>query len=132
MLFRSTYSPQSGVAGNGSAFTSGNPNAPQGTQVAFLQKNGTLSQAVNFSAGTYIVSFDAAQRKNFQASSQTVAVEVDGTVVGTIKPSGTSYALYTTNAFTVTAGTHTVEFVGLDPNGGDNTAFIDEVTIGSA
>jgi len=48
------------------------------------------------------------------------------------KPGGTSYALYTTNAFTVTAGTHTVEFVGLDPNGGDNTAFIDEVTIGSA
>ncbi len=127
-----TYSDHSGVAGNGSAFTAGNPNAPQGTQVAFIQQTGTLSQSVLFTAGTYAISFEAAQRANYQASSQTIAVEVDGTVVGTFTPSGTGYALYTTNVFTVTAGTHTVEFLGLNPNGGDNTAFLDNAGIAVA
>jgi hypothetical protein len=132
-----TYSSQSGVAGNGSAFTAGNPNAPQGTQVAFIQTTGSVSQAVNFSAGTYAISFEAAQRANGNASSQTIEVEVDGTVEGTFTPGSTSYTAFTTNTFTVTAGTaafskHTVAFVGLDPNGGDNTAFIDEVNISTA
>ncbi len=123
-----TYSSSSGVAGNGSGFTNGNPNAPQGTQVAFLQKYGTMSQVVNFSAGTYAISFYAAQRYG-QASSQKFEVTVDGTMVGTFTPTGTTYSVYTTNSFTVTAGTHTVEFIGLDPNGGDNTALIDDAFI---
>jgi hypothetical protein len=29
----------------------------------------------------------------------------------------------------VTAGNHTITFAGTDPNGGDNTAFIDQVQI---
>jgi hypothetical protein len=123
-----TFSSSSGVAGNGSGFTGHNPNAPEGTQVAFLQKNGTIGQAVNFTAGTYTLSFYAAQRAG-QASSQTFEVEVDGTVVGTITPNGTSYNLYTTDAFTVTSGAHSVAFIGLNPNGGDNTALIDELSI---
>jgi fibronectin type 3 domain-containing protein len=122
------YGNSSGVAGNGSSLTGGNPNAPQGTQVAFLQDYGSISQVVNFTAGTYAVSFDAAQRAG-QASSQTFEVEVDGKVVGTFTPSGTSYNVYTTNNFTVTAGTHTLSFIGLDPNGGDNTALIDQASI---
>src|SRR5262249_53351125 len=88
-----TYSNSSGVAGNKSGFTGGNPNAPQGTQVAFLQEYGTISQRVNFSAGTYTLSFYAAQRAG-QASSQTFEVLVDGTVVGTFTPNDTSYRLY--------------------------------------
>ena len=54
---------------------------------------------------------------------------VDGAQVGTVTPVSTSYALYQTPNFTVTAGTHTIQFVGLNPLGGDNTAFIDEVAI---
>ncbi|SRR5579883_2363629 len=127
-----TYSGSSGVAGNGSAFTSGNSDAPQGTQVAFIQATGTISEVVNFTAGTYTISFDAAQRANYQASSQTFEVTVDGKVVGTFTPNGTTYSLYTTNSFTVTAGTHTVEFIGLDPDGQDNTAFIDGANVTTA
>ena len=52
---------------------------------------------------------------------------IDGNVVGTFTPSGTSYQSFTTAAFTVTAGTHTITFQGLDSAGGDNTAFIDQV-----
>ncbi len=56
-----TFTGGAGVAGNGSGITSGNPNAPQGTQVGWLQNNGTISQTVTFAPGAFTVSFDAAQ-----------------------------------------------------------------------
>ena len=118
-----------GVSGNGSGFTAGNPNAPQGNQVAVLQETGSFSQQLTLTAGTYAVRFSAAQRANTQSSRQTFKVLVDGTLVGTFTPSGTSYVALTTSAFTVTDGVHTVAFVGLNPNGGDNTAFIDQASI---
>jgi hypothetical protein len=121
-----TFNGSSGVAGNGSGFTDGNPDAPQGTQVAFLQGFGSISQSVTFAAGTYSISFSAAQRGN-DNSSQRFQVLVDGNVLGTFTPGSASYTTYTTDSFTVTAGSHTISFVGLDPNGGDNTAFLDQV-----
>ncbi|MGZ3353985.1 MAG: C2 family cysteine protease [Isosphaeraceae bacterium] len=126
-----SFSGSAGLAGNGSGFTSGNPNAPQGSQVAFLQKTGTISQVVNFfpAAGSYQISVSAAQRGNFGTSNEEVQVEVDGTVVGTITPASTSYATYTTASFNVTAGSHTSTFVGVDPTGKDYTAFLDQVSI---
>ena len=120
---------QAGVSGNGSDFTSGNPVAPQGSQVAFLQNAGSFSQQVTLSAGTYDLSFSAAQRAMYQSSSQTFQVRVDGVRVATFTPTGTSYATYSTGAFAVEDGIHTITFVGLNPNGGDNTAFIDQVAL---
>jgi hypothetical protein len=117
------------VSANGSGFTGGNPNAPEGTQVAFLQGTGSFSQAVaGWAAGSYVISFDAAQR-GYGPSHQDFEVLVDGSVVATFTPSGTSYQSYSTAAFTVTAGSHTIAFQGLDSAGGDNTAFIDAVAI---
>jgi hypothetical protein len=123
-----TFTGASGISGNNSGFTSGNPPAPQGVQVAFLQRTGSFSQSVaGWAAGSYVLTFEAAQRANYQASHQNFNVLIDGTVVGTFTPSGTSYQSYTTSAFTVTAGAHTIAFQGLDSAGGDNTAFIDAV-----
>jgi hypothetical protein len=122
-----TFVGSSGVAGNGSGFTDGNPNAQQGTQVAFLQGYGGISQSVTFAAGTYSISFSAAQRGNGNISSQTFQVQVDGNVVGTFTPGSISYTTYVTASFTVTAGAHTISFVGLDPDGQDNTALLDQV-----
>ena len=120
----------SGVSGNASAFTSGNPTAPQGTQVGYLQKNGSITQSVSgWANGSYAISFDAAQRGNHGTSVEDFEVLLDGTVVGTFNPSSTSYQVYTTSTFTVTAGSHTIEFLGLDTAGGDNTAFLDAVTV---
>ena len=120
----------SGISGNNSGFTSGNPPAPQGVQVAFLQGTGSFTQSVTgWAAGSYVLTFDAAQRGNFGVSQQNLEVLIDGSVVGTFTPSGTSYQSYSTVVFTVTAGTHTIEFKGLDSAGGDNTAFIDAVSI---
>jgi hypothetical protein len=124
-----TFSTSSGLAGNSSAFTSGNPPAPDGTQVAFLQKSGTVSQSITFTAGTYVLSVSAAQRANVQSNSQTFQVLVDGIVVATFTPPGSAYTVMTTGSFTVTAGTHTLLFRGLNPNGGDNTTFIDQVRV---
>src|SRR5262249_26581512 len=114
---------------NGSGFTAGNPNALEGAQVAFLQGVGTISQTMDLAAGTYRVTFQAAQRGNFQASRQDFRVLVDGVAVGTFTPGSTAYAGFTTTAFTVGAGAHTISFVGLDSAGGDNTAFIDDVRL---
>src|SRR5262249_28163420 len=125
-----TYAGLAGVAANGSGFTAGNPPAPQGVQVALLQRTGSVSPAVaRLAPRRYVITFDAAQRANHQASRQNFRVLVDGSVVGTFTPSGKSYRGYTTAAFTVAAGSHTIAFQGLDSAGGDNTAFVDAVTL---
>jgi len=125
-----TFTGSAGISGNGSGFTAGNPPAPEGAQVAFLQGTGSFSQTVaNWAAGSYTLSFKAAQRGNYQASRQDFNVQVDGVVVDTFTPSGTSYQSYTTTGFTVTAGAHTIKFQGLDSAGGDNTAFVDQVIV---
>jgi RHS repeat-associated protein len=124
-----TYSGSAGVAGNGSAFTSGNPDAPEGTQVAFIQDASSISQAISgWAAGSYTISFRAAQRGNFGGAND-FEVVVDTTVVGTFTPSGTSYASYSTPSFAVAAGSHTIKFIGLNSLGGDDTSFIDSVAV---
>ena len=121
-----TFAGNSGIAANQSGFTAANPNSPQGTQVGFLQGTGSFSQVTSLPAGTYQISLLAAQRVN---NHQNFQVLVDGNVVGSITPAGSSYAAYTTSTFTLTAGNHTVAFKGVDSAGGDNTAFIDAVTL---
>jgi hypothetical protein len=120
----------SGLAGNGSGYTIFNPDAPEGSQVAFIQGIGGLSQTVsNWSAGSYTIRFQAAQRGKYNTSSEDFRVLLDGQSVGTFRPSRSIYAAYATAAFTVGAGPHTIQFLGLNSNGGDNTALIDSVLI---
>ena len=127
-----SFSGSAGLSGNGSSFTSGNPNAPQGSQVAFIQGTGTISQSVNFPAvGSYLISFTAAQRGNNGTSNEAVQVQVDGTVVGTFTPASSNYSTYTTASFNVASGSHTITFVGVDPSGADYSAFLDQVSINS-
>jgi hypothetical protein len=123
----------SGVTANNSAFTSGNTNAPEGAQCAFLQGISTISQVVSgFIPGAkYNVTFAAAQRAYSSANGgQTWQVRIDGTIIGTFIPlaNATNYVDYTTN-FTATATTHTLRFVGTDLHGGDNTVFLDNVRL---
>jgi hypothetical protein len=128
-----TFNGSSGVSTNNRDFTSNNPNAPQGTQVAFLQGTGSMSQSIHLAAGNYTLSFQAAQRIGGSTTSginsQDFRVLVDGQVVGTFQPSSSTYSSYSTNSFSVSAGTHTLVFEGLNSVGGDNTAFVDAITI---
>jgi hypothetical protein len=127
-----TFSPSSGVAGNGSGFTAGNPNAPEGTQVGFLQNQGSVAQTVSLAAGTYQVTFRAAQRGNFNEGNQTVRVTVGGVVVGEFTPAGAAYETFATTSFTLpTAGTREVRLEGLG-GPGDRTAFVDLVQVVAA
>src|SRR5947209_1023193 len=124
-----SFAGNAGLSANGSAFTAGNPPAPQGNQVAFVQNTGSVSQAVTFPAGNFTISFFAAQRGN-AGGAQTLQVLVDNAVVGTFNSlAGTGYSTLTTNSFAVTAGSHVVSVQGTDLNGGDNTAFVDQVAI---
>lgn len=117
----------SGLVGNGSLF--GNPSAPQGVQAAFVQEYGIISQAISglIPGVNYTISFQAAERLN---NTQSWNVTVNGAVIARFNPgsSATSYMNYTA-AFTATAVTQTVAFVGTDLAGGDNTVFIDNVRI---
>ena len=58
------FTGSAGVASNGSGFTAGNPIAPQGSQVLFLQGKSGVSQTAMFAAGNYALTFNAAQRGN--------------------------------------------------------------------
>jgi fimbrial isopeptide formation D2 family protein len=131
-----TFVGGAGISGNGSGFTGANPNAPQGTQVAFIQSGNGQTSGASFSqtlnglaAGqTYTVNFSAAVRSgNLQQSFQVLA---NGLVIGTFAPATTSYRSYQTSAFTVpNNGTVALSFIGLNPNNTDETDFIDNVTL---
>ncbi|MBC8095764.1 MAG: family 78 glycoside hydrolase catalytic domain, partial [Akkermansiaceae bacterium] len=134
-----TFSAQSGangsgIAANGSAFTTANPNAPQGIQVAYLQGIASVSQAIGgFTTGArYAVTFSAAQRNYQQNGGQTWNVTIDGSVVRSFDPprSATSYVDYNLT-FPATAPTHTLGFASSNTRGGDNTVFLDNVRITS-
>jgi hypothetical protein len=130
--FNSSAGGGSGITGNQSGFTSGNPNAPAGTQVAFIQATGTISQTLHFDAGKYIIGFQAAQRGNFQHGDEDFQLLIDGTIIGNFFPGNTSYATFSSTSFTVTAGDHALVFQGIDSKGGDNSVFIDAITIAFA
>ena len=125
----------SGISANGSAFTIGNPSAPQGFQVAFVQGTGSISQTlIGLIVGAiYQVTFAAAQRNNTYGAQtgQTWQLKVDGTTIGTYAPpqSATSYTTYSGTFSPSSAGSHTLAFVGSNANGGDNTVFIDNVQL---
>lgn len=120
-----TFIGGAGYTRNNTGFTNGNPGAPQGSQVLFLQGTGRVTQSVDFVAGYYTFDLRAAQRGNHQASSQTFEIRVDGATVQSISPANTSYGFYASAPILISSGTHTIELRGMNPNGGDNTAFID-------
>ena len=112
-----TFSVSAGVQRNGSAW--GAPKAPDGVQTAFLQDgttggNGTISQSIYVpSSGTYTVSFQAALRA-YRTSPTPMSFKVtfDSTVVGSYSPASTSFSSFTTTPISLTAGYHTLSFVG--------------------
>jgi fibronectin type 3 domain-containing protein len=125
-----TWTNNAGVQKNGSAYSGTTAVAPDGVQTAFLQSMnstvGKMSQAVSFStAGNYTITFKAARRYGV---AQPVQIKVDGAVVGTYSPSSNTFETITTAAFSVAAGSRTIEFSATD-SVGDKTIFIDQVSI---
>jgi hypothetical protein len=122
-----------GISGNGTPFTSGNPAAPEGVQVAFIQGAGSqITQTANIAAGQYTLSLRAAQRGNYQAGTQIIQLQVDGVTVGQYQPPGSAYGSYQTNAFTIaSSGNHTIALIGVG-SGADYTAFVDSLSVATS
>jgi hypothetical protein len=116
-----------GIAGNGSTYTKKNGPALQGLQVAFVQGDSSISQAVTLAKGTYTISLLAAQAATNQ-SPQSLNVLVDGKQVGTITPSSAKYKTSLVE-FSAGAGTHTITFQGAGR--GSNTVLVDAVAFTS-
>lgn len=122
----------SGVASNGSGFTSSNPNAPEGTQVAFLQRAGVLSQRVRGFApgGVYTLTFSSANRATAGfATKQSWDVTLDGTVIASYTNKPTTYS-EDSSTFTASAAQHELAFVG--KGSVDTTAFLDDLRLEGA
>lgn len=117
-----------GVAHNGSGYTAGNPNAPEGVQVAYLQRQGSVAQTLYLQGGTYELSFYAAQRQHNKLDEQELQILVDGVVRGTIKSTDMNkdYKLQKVK-FDVTTGNHTITIRGTKTS--DETALVDLVNI---
>jgi chitodextrinase len=122
-----TFSGGSGIEGNGSAW--GAASAPDGTQAAFIQGTGAIAQTFNLNAGSYTVSFQAAQRSCcISPYAQPVKISVDGVQIGSlVSPQSTSFAVFSISFMVSTSGPHTIELAGTDPS--DKTTFIDAVTL---
>ena len=128
-MFSGASPSGSGIVANGSGFS--NPNAPEGTQAAFVQSYGTITQTLpGFTPGTlYTITYSAAQRSGVsQHGGESWNVDIDNTPIQSNNPGSTSYTTYIAT-FTATAVTHTLSYVGTDLAGGDNTMFIDNVII---
>jgi len=139
----------SGIAGNGSLFTTINGNAPQGQQVAFLQGTGRMSETFyGGRAGVrYGITFSAVERRRVNAGTTTadlqdIAVSLDGRRLGnatfnpsidrgpdSFTPPSGAYGLLRTVPFILGPGAHTLVFGGLDDAGGDQTALVDNVVL---
>ena len=125
-----TFTGGAAIATAYSAFMAdAEPMPPVGNQVAVLQGIASISQVVNFpTAGTFTINFLSAAR-TFGAGVNPFVFSVDGTSYGSFMPTNTaSFANYTSDSFTVTAGNHTIEFAGADMNG-DCSSYIAEVSI---
>ncbi|WP_224364598.1 G8 domain-containing protein [Hyalangium versicolor] len=121
-----SFTGGAGLSRNGTAFTSGNPNAPEGAQVLLLQGASSASRSLTFTAGYYVFSFLTAERGNL-ASTQRVELRIDGASLVAVTPAGASYQGVTTAPVLLSSGVHSLELRGLNPQGGDNTAFVDDL-----
>ena len=103
------------------------PVMSDGIQCAGIQNGGDLYQNVTLDAGTYVLTFSAAQR-NGNTANIPVVVSVDGTDISTLTSTSSSYFItLITASFTVTAGVHKIQLtIPASPGG---TIFIDNVII---
>ena len=123
-----------GLATNNSPWYS--PNALDGFQGAYIQGgNGTgtgISQTVNVvTAGLYNISFLGVGRAGNGPNG--IIVQVDGSTALSLSEAAFNngaWQSYLTSGLNLTAGSHTISFIGNNVLGGDRSTVIDKVQIG--
>lgn len=113
-----------------------NYNATTNFKWAFIQSGQTLYQTIDVtSAGTYTVGFAAAGRPGNNGSGNNygpmnIQVQIDGVDESPVfTPSTSAWGIYSSNPFTLSAGTHTLAFDFINALGGDKSDVLDAVTI---
>jgi cell surface hyaluronidase len=127
-----TFTGNAATAVNGSAYVADNPVAPQGVAVVRIQGTGTATLAVTIAnAGSYRLRMNVAQRKQGTAvNSQVLRVTVGANnQIDQFEPPSANYTQRITRPFRVGAGATTITVSGLNLNGGDNTALIDNLRL---
>lgn len=132
-------SGNAGIMDSNSAW--GNVAAQDGTYYGFIQTTGSLSQTFTASStGDFLLNFFAAGRPSYAGiagGDQTFNVLLNGTNIFTgSTSSGSAWTGLSSNLFSLVAGnSYTLIFQGTDTNpanNGDNTAFIDNVSLQSS
>lgn len=125
-----SFGPNSGVAGNGSAW--GFAPAPTGDQVAFLRSSpeatGSITHTVTgLTPGAwYAVSLLAAQRPGY--ANNPVTVRVNSAVLGTFAPESSAFQQFTTIWYQASHSWATIELTGT-PSGVDAGIAVDNVQL---
>jgi hypothetical protein len=138
-----TFTGTAGIAANGSGFgvtgaSNGNHDGTTSTsgQAAFIQwlaanpfPVDSISQTIGgFDDGLAAVTFSLEQRPGI--GNNPINVRLDGQDLGTyLASSSSSFDTITTPFIPVTAGSHTLSFIGTSHTGDDNTQFIDNVSV---
>jgi hypothetical protein len=111
------------------------PQGYEGAQYGFVQVDGSVSQTFSTGDGLFRLSWLEAARPSVDGGccngDQTYDVMLDNQLLGSFATfSGQQFTARSLVGPTLEAGQHTLSFVGTDLNGGDNTAFIDNVSAG--
>jgi len=125
------FTGTSGLARNGSEWYS--PLVADGQQAAFIEDKGSITQTLyDLPAGTYQLSFAAIQRSDGGVTATGLSVLVDGTVVMTVAADDlltAAWQQFTSPAFTLTEGNHTIAFQGLGDTTGTAASALDAVVM---
>jgi len=139
-----SFSGQSGLSRNWTVFTGGNPIAPSGDQVLFLQDNGStygpgaVERSFSFGqTGYYRIKFKAAWREGCCSPIKDKIVirvivhdGVSNVVVGEFKLKSKNYDQYFTLPLKLPVGSHTVRLESESlQSGADYTGFVDDFGI---
>jgi len=100
---------------------------PEGSNAAFIQRNGELSQELNFlTAGDYLISYKIMGRTNY--SVQRLVVKIDDETLTTLSGySNSEWEEYTTTYTCTEPGVHTLKFQG--QGSGDYATSIDDISV---
>ncbi len=120
-----------GIAVNGSPFTSLNPRSPEGTHVGFIQGTSTMEADYLFSPGSFRIHVRGAQRMRHSGlDHQVVQVRVGAKIIDILDFRSERFTDYVTPVFSMDVPQDfIVYFQGMNPDGGDNTAFLDDIRI---
>ena len=107
--------------------------APEGTHAGYIQ-NSSFSQVLNFaSSTTYDITFQAANRPGYNPTG--LLLQVDGITVSHLSAqgfqNGAAFGQYRFAGVSISAGNHTIAFVGNNTIGGDTATAIDAISISS-